>query len=89
MSKQGHISPRQRRYPSSCSRQRLLARQQNRSLETHTQRQTDESFQLSVNKVNAGCKVPRDVQTQALLPRVDITQSELTSITAQALIPDA
>lgn len=45
----------------------------------HTQRQTDESFQLSVNKVNAGCKVPGNVQTRALLPREDISQSEMPS----------
>lgn len=31
---------------------------------TEAERQTDESFQLSVNKVNAGCKVQRNVQTQ-------------------------
>lgn len=81
MSKQGHISPRRHRYPSSCTQWCLLARKQHRGLEasTHTQRQTDESFQLSVNKVNAGCKVPGNVQTRALLPREDISQSEMPS----------
>lgn len=52
--------------------------------QAHTQRQTDESFQLSVNKVNVGCKVPGNVQTQALLPREDISQSEMIRATAPA-----